>query len=49
MEYKITLTEQDLQVLSASLGKLPYEVVAPLIDKLNKQIAEQQVKTDKQE
>ena len=49
MVYKLELTEQDLKVLDASLGKLPYEVVAPLIDKLNKQIAEQQVKTDKQE
>ncbi len=42
MTYKIELTEQDLQILSASLGKLPYEVVAPLIVKINQQIAEQQ-------
>ena len=44
MTYKIELTEQDLQILSAALGKLPYEVVAPLINKLNTQIAEHQVK-----
>ena len=42
MTYKIELTEQDLQILSVSLGKLPYEVVAPLIVKINQQIAEQQ-------
>ena len=42
MVYKLELTEQDIQVLSVSLGKLPYEVVAPLIFKINQQIAEQQ-------
>jgi len=42
MIYKLELTEQDLKVLDASLGKLPYEVVALLIFKINQQIAEQQ-------
>jgi hypothetical protein len=44
MQYTITLQPQDLDILSAALGKLPYEVVAPLINKLNTQIAEHQVK-----
>jgi hypothetical protein len=44
MQYTITLQPQDLDILSAALGKLPYEVVAQLINKLNTQIAEQQVK-----
>jgi hypothetical protein len=44
MTIKLELTEQDIQILSAALGKLPYEVVVPLINKLNTQIAEQQVK-----
>jgi hypothetical protein len=44
MQYTITLQPQDLDTLSAALGKLPYEVVAQLINKLNTQIAEQQVK-----
>jgi hypothetical protein len=44
MQYTITLQPQDLDILSAALGKLPYEVVVPLINKLNTQIAEQQVK-----
>lgn len=42
MVYKLELTEQDLKVLDASLGKLPYEVVASLMIKLNNQIIEQQ-------
>ena len=44
MQYTIILQPQDLEILSAALGKLPYEVVAQLINKLNTQIAEQQVK-----
>jgi hypothetical protein len=44
MEYKIILTEQDLQVLSAALGEIPFKIAAPLIEKINKQLAEQQVK-----
>jgi hypothetical protein len=44
MQYTITLQPQDLDILSAALGKLPYEVVAPLINKLSTQIAEQQIK-----
>lgn len=44
MEYTIKLKDQDLQILSAALGKLPYEVVASLINKLNNQVTEQQLK-----
>lgn len=43
---KLELTEQDLQILSAALGEIPFKLAAPLIDKLNKQIAEQQVKKE---
>lgn len=42
MTYKIELTEQDLQILSAALGEIPFKIAAPLVEKLNKQIAEQQ-------
>jgi hypothetical protein len=42
MTYKIELTEQDLQILSAALGEIPFKIAAPLVDKLNKQITEQQ-------
>jgi len=41
-EYTIKLTEQDLQTLSAGLGEIPFKIAAPLVGKLNKQIAEQQ-------
>ncbi len=39
---KLELTEQDLQILSAALGEIPFKIAAPLVDKLNKQITEQQ-------
>lgn len=42
MTYKIELTEQDLQVLNMAIGEIPFKIAAPLVDKLNKQIAEQQ-------
>ena len=45
MEYKITLTEQDLQILSAALGEIPFKIAAPFVEKINKQIAEQQTST----
>ena len=41
MEYTIKITEQDISVLSTALVELPFKVSAPLIDKLNRQIAEQ--------
>lgn len=46
MEYIFKITEQELHVLSAALVELPYKMSAPLIDKLNRQIAEQQSKKD---
>ena len=46
MLIKLELTEQDLQILSAALGEIPFKIAAPLVDKLNKQIAEQQVKKE---
>lgn len=48
MEYKITLTEQDLQILSAALGEIPFKIAAPFVEKINKQIAEQQQTESKQ-
>ena len=42
MEYTIKITEQDVSVLSAALVELPYKLSAPLIDKLNRQLIEQQ-------
>mgnify|MGYP001432781106 CR=1 FL=1 len=41
MQYTITLNQQDLQTLNAAFGEIPFKVSAPLIDKLNKQIADQ--------
>ncbi len=42
MEYSIKLTEQELNILSAALVELPFKVAAPLVAKINQQIAEQQ-------
>ncbi len=47
MEYAITITDEDLPVLSAALVELPYRLAAPLIVKLDRQVAEQRQKEDK--
>lgn len=41
MKYTLEITEQELQILSAALGKLSFELVAPVIAKLQAQITEQ--------
>ena len=46
MEYVFRLDEKDVEILSAALVELPYKIVAPLIDRLNRQIMEQERKTD---
>lgn len=38
--YNIELNDNDMQVLNLALIELPYKIAAPLIDKINKQIAE---------
>ena len=40
-EFTLTVTEQELNVLSAGLVKLPYEVVVSIISKLQAQINSQ--------
>ena len=46
MEYTVKISEQDIAVLSAALVELPYKISAKLMNKLNKQIVEQQNKKD---
>lgn len=46
MEYKLVLNEQDLQVLNMAIGELPFKVAAPLVQKLNVQLAEQNKEND---
>ena len=46
MNYTLTLTEQEIAIVGAGLGKLPFEAVAPLIQRLNQQIAEQAPKAE---
>ena len=46
MEYKITLTEQELSILSAALVELPFKIAAPLVERINRQIAEQRKKEE---
>lgn len=41
---KLELNEQEVQIIGAGLGKLPFESVAVLMNKLNQQIADQQPK-----
>lgn len=41
MEFSISLTDQELQIALECLSKQAYCVVAPVINKINQQIAEQ--------
>ena len=45
MQYNVVFSEEDFQILSAALVELPFKLVAPLIQKINQQVAEQQKKT----
>ncbi len=40
MEYTLTFTEQELNLLSSALVELPFKVVAPLIQKISEQVAQ---------
>lgn len=42
MEYTVKLEEQDFRVLSVALAEMPYRLAAPLIMKINQQVASQQ-------
>lgn len=42
MVYKLEVSVENLQILSAALGKLPFEAVAGLISDLQKQVNEQE-------
>lgn len=42
MEYTITVTEEDLGVIVRALMERPYREAAPLLGRLDAQIAEQQ-------
>lgn len=39
--YILTITAADLDILAAALGKAPYEVVAPLIERIRAQVRAQ--------
>jgi hypothetical protein len=39
---KIELTQQQLQIISSALCELPFRVVAPVIDSINKQLSNKQ-------
>lgn len=41
MEYTFKLTAQEIDLIAASLGKQPYEIVVALISKLQAQYSEQ--------
>lgn len=42
MEYKLTLSDEDIKLLDKALVELPYREVFQLINKLNEQIVEQE-------
>ena len=45
MEYKINVTQQDLQVLFMGLGELPVKIAVNLLGKIQSQVAEQDSKS----
>lgn len=45
MNYKIELPEEQIGIIARALMELPYKNVAPILDSINRQITEQQVKT----
>lgn len=47
-EYKLTLTEQEVNILIAGLGKLPLEVSIVVWQKIKQQVESQQTSTDKE-
>lgn len=46
MEFNLTVTAEEVKILSDALVQLPYFRVAELINKLNQQIQEQQKPAD---
>ena len=38
---KLDLTQEHLQIIGAALAELPFRVAAPVIEEINRQIAEQ--------
>lgn len=42
MDYMIDFSEQELGVTVTALMELPYKTVAPILDKVNRRIIEQQ-------
>ena len=48
MNFTLTVTDQELMVISEGLGNLPFKISSALINKLQSQITEQQsTKVDK--
>lgn len=39
--HNLTLSDQYLNIIGAALGELPYRVVAPVVEEINRQIAQQ--------
>jgi len=46
MKYNLELTEQELNIIAASLYKLPYETVSLLVENIRSQIEKQQTKKE---
>ena len=42
MEFNLTVTDQEVNLIGAGLQELPFKVAAPLIQKLQQQVSTQQ-------
>lgn len=47
--FELKLNEQELNIVAAALGHLPYAQVAPLIENIKSQVAQQQQKPKAEE
>ena len=41
MNVTLTLSDQHLNIIGAALVELPYRVVAPVVEEINRQVAQQ--------
>ena len=46
MIYTLELTQEQLNIISIALGEIPFKIVAPLVENINKQLIEQQAKKE---
>lgn len=47
MTYELKFTEQEMQLLQMAIGEMPFKLASPLVQSINRQIAEKQAEPEK--